>query len=190
MIKAIIFDCFGVLTTAPWSEFVGALPESQRDPARELNRAVDAGFITRDKFFDQVHQLTGRTPQAVEEVINANEGKNTTLLNYIAHLKKHYKIGLLSNISSDWITKQLLSREEAELFDDIVLSFQIRMVKPDPRAYELTAGRLGEQINECVFIDDSPSNCEGARAVGMQAIHYQNFEQMKLELDTILKSDL
>ena len=60
MIKAIIFDCFGVLTTDLWKEFVGTLPESQRSPAYDINHAYDRGFITHEEYVEQLLKLTGR----------------------------------------------------------------------------------------------------------------------------------
>lgn len=186
MIKAIIFDCFGVLTTDFWKEFTATLPTDQRIPARDLNHAYDGGFISREEFMQQVQKLTGKSPKEVESARNSDGIKNLELLTYIAELKASYKIGLLSNIATNWIRETLLDDKEQTLFDDMVLSFEVGMTKPDPRVFELAAQRLNVAPSQVVFVDDISHYCEAASTVGMKAIAYQNFNQMKLELVEIL----
>lgn len=187
MIKAIIFDCFGVLTGDKWKEFVGSLPESQREAARELNRALDRGQLSLADFSKEMYDLTGHLPKEVENVINAEMAKNTNLLEYIKQLSKAHKISLLSNVSSNWIREHFLSNSEVAYFDDMVLSYDVGMVKPDPSIFALAAERLDARLDECVLIDDGVGNCEGARKVGMQAIVYHNFTQCKNELNKLLE---
>lgn len=182
MIKGIIFDCFGVLTGDLWKEFVASLPPDQQEPARELNRALDRGILGLEEFSKEIHALTGRQPEQVEAVINAEMAKNAPLMEYIAELHKTYKLALLSNISSNWVREVFLSQEEQALFEAIVLSYEVGMVKPDERIYKLTAERLGINPDECVFIDDGVVNCRAAQATGMKAVVYDNFLQMKAEL--------
>jgi 2-haloacid dehalogenase len=59
------------------------------------------------------------------------------------------------------------------LFRGIVVSAHEGLIKPDPAIYRLFLDRYGLTAQACVFIDDSEANVDGARAVGMQAIHYQ-----------------
>ena len=187
MVKALIFDCFGVLTGDKWKAFVGSLPKDQHEAARELNRSLNRRQITLQEFLQQVQELTGRSTDEVSSVINAEMYKNQTLLHYIASLKPRYKIGLLSNVSTDWIRTHLLTPTDIELFDDLLLSYEVGTVKPELRAYELSAKRLGVEISECVLIDDSIRNYEGAKKAGMQAILYKDFDQMREELEKIIK---
>lgn len=57
-------------------------------------------------------------------------------------------------------------------FRDTVVSGSERLVKPDPAIYRVLIERNGLDPATCVFIDDKPVNCDGARAVGMDAIHF------------------
>jgi HAD superfamily hydrolase (TIGR01509 family) len=59
------------------------------------------------------------------------------------------------------------------LFSGIVVSAHEGLTKPDPAIYRLFLDRYGLTAQACIFIDDSETNVEGARAVGMQAIHYK-----------------
>ena len=130
--------------------------------------------------------LTGHSPQTVSSLINSEMYKDQKILDFIASLKPRYKIGLLSNVSTDWVKTDFLSVAEAALFDDIILSYRVGVVKPNPKIYHICAEELGVEVSECVLIDDGAHNCEGAIKAGMQAILYSNLEQAKEELDRIL----
>src|SRR5690606_5716949 len=56
-----------------------------------------------------------------------------------------------------------------ERFDDIVLSGEVGVAKPDPSIYRLVCERNGIAPADAVFLDDSPANVAGAHAVGMAA---------------------
>jgi putative hydrolase of the HAD superfamily len=186
MIKAIIFDCFGVLASSPWGEFLHSLPREQVEPARALNYQVDAGQLTQDEYRQALTDLTGKEPPSIEKLFGHDRQKNEPLLAYISTLKGKYFIGLLSNISSHWITEELLNPDEVALFDDIVLSIDVGLVKPSAEIFQLAAERLGVAPTECVLIDDGPINCDGAVAAGMKAVHYRGLVDCKKELERLL----
>jgi HAD superfamily hydrolase (TIGR01509 family) len=119
-------------------------------------------------------------------VVEKEGEPNEVLLTYIrAKLKPQYKIGIISNAAADWIG-EILAKEDIELFDDIVISYKVGVTKPNPAIYELSLKNLGVQANEIAFIDDIEAYCIAARALGMQAIRYENFEQMERELEPLL----
>jgi len=186
VIKAIIFDCFGVLTGDHWKEFVASLPVEQADEARALNRAYDANILSNDEFLTAIESLTGKRSEYVQGLLDKELSKNSDLLNYIKSVRSNYKIGMLSNIASDWITEEFLSQDEQNLFDAMVFSYEIGASKPDVRAYRAVCERLGVGYSDCVFVDDSEGYCLAARELGMRAIWYKDFEQMKAELEEIL----
>lgn len=182
--KAIIFDCFGVLTADVWREFVATLPKDHQESANELNRAYDAGFITTSQFNDQIIDLTGQTPPSIEQ--SPLPVKNLELLKYIEQLKQDYKIGMLSNIASDWITDNFLTADEQALFYDMIFSHHVRLIKPDIAIFKLAAERLGVEPIDCLMIDDLERNCGGAREAGMTAVLYRNFIQAKSDIEKLL----
>jgi 2-haloacid dehalogenase len=57
-------------------------------------------------------------------------------------------------------------------FGVTVVSGEEKLIKPDPAIYRTLLSKTGLQAERTVFIDDSPKNVEGARAVGMHAIHF------------------
>jgi epoxide hydrolase-like predicted phosphatase len=188
MIKAIIFDCFGVLTTqgleAFYSDYFKDSPDKLAE-AKKLISQLNLGQLEYDNYIKKMAELSDLSHNVVRDYISNNR-PNTRLLAFIAkELKPKYKIGMLSNASPGWLDK-LLSKEDIALFDDIVLSGEVGLAKPQPEIYQLSARRLGVQTNECLFIDDLVHYCEAAQEQGMQAILYKDFEQMKTELEKLL----
>jgi len=189
VVRAIIFDCFGVLTADPWHEFRLSLPLEQGEEAHELMRQYSSGFLSREDFITQVAQVTGVPKEKIDSLIENSDGKNLPLMRYIGELKqKGYKIGLLSNVASNWINDYFLTPEEQALFDSMVFSYEVGTTKPEPRIYETMLKRLNVPPEQAVFIDDIERYCVAAQDLGMQAVLYQDFNQMKQELEPILSN--
>lgn len=187
-IKAIIFDCFGVLATDGWLPFrdhyFGANPELY-ERAVASNKRVDAGLHSYDDFIKEVASMAGVTPHDARETIEDNV-PNLQLLTYIKDkLKSHYKLGFLSNAGANWLDG-IFEPWQVKLFDEILLSYQIGAIKPDPIMYETIAARLGVVPEECIFIDDQPRYCDGAEAVGMRAILYTDTSDAIAKLEESL----
>ncbi len=187
MIKAVIFDLFGVLTTDSWQAFVDQLPpEVDKERVHELNHQRAAGFINEVEFTEQLGQLTNKTSEQINDELRGEVAKNTALLDYIREIKQHFSIGLLSNIASNWVRESFLTEEEQSLFDEMILSFEVGMTKPDQRIFMLACERLRVGPHEAVLVDDIESYCQAARAEGMQAVVYRDLQQLKTELRGIL----
>lgn len=186
VIKAVIFDCFGVLTADSWHEFRMNLPADQQGPASDANHQYGAGMISRDEFLGAIAELTGQSKDTISNLIDNERSKNLPLLHYIAKLKPKYKIGLLSNVASNWIRDEFLTSAEQALFDVFVFSFEEGITKPDPRIYERAIERLGLMPEECVFIDDIELFAEAAKQIGMKALVYENLKKLKDDLSPIL----
>ncbi len=190
MIKAIIFDCFGVLLGNAYKMHL--IEVEQQDPERaneirSINHASDMGILTREETADAISSLFGMDAEEFLEEQNQVEVPNKELLAYIASLKQHYKIGLLSNISSrERLSIRFLDGELESHFDTVVASGDEGYVKPQREIYEIAATRLGVLPTECVFVDDIAEFCEGARQIGMQAIQYQSNQQAITDLNALI----
>lgn len=184
MIKAIIFDCFGVLVQGTLENFIDQYlshDEALVARAHDINNQCSLGFISYDEQIKEF-SLMAKLSIADTHKLMDNNPRNTALLSFIRdELKGRYKIGFLSNAGENWMD-ELFTAEDRELFDDVVLSYEYNLVKPDAKIYELAAERLGVEPSECVFIDDIYAYVTGARDVGMQALQYKNFAALKSEL--------
>lgn len=188
-IKAVVFDCFGVLAADSWEVFLDELPVSaDTAKAREIRHAYDAGIISKTDFEDQIKIATGQVFVGVEDG-GAKVIKNYKLLNYIRDLRlRGYKIGILSNVASNWLRESFLNYNEQALFDDFVLSYEIGLIKPDPQVFKLSAKRLKVPISSIVLVDDKTAYCLAAQNVGMSTVLYQSFKQCRQDLELILNS--
>lgn len=186
MIKAVIFDCFGVLCVDGWLAFKEehfSRPELWQQ-ATKLAAQTNRGELDYDDFVAAVAALAGVEAKETRRLIGP-QAPNTRLFDYIATLKPRYKIGMLSNASQNWLNI-LFTQDEVALFDAVVLSFEIGHIKPQPEAYQAIADKLAVRPQECVFSDDQLRYCDGAEAVGMQAVHYQDFEHLRSQLGALL----
>lgn len=188
MIKAIVFDCFGVLTTDTWEDFLSTISDGIIvGRLRELNRQLGSGFLNMAEFLEQVSELTGQKPVEIEKLLNNEINKNNELLQYIKELReRRFKIGLLSNVSGNWVRDTFLTREEQDMFDTMVFSYEVHMVKPQPEIFELVCERLDVKATEAVMIDDALGNCDAAESIGMKAIVYDDFRSLKNTIDSLL----
>ncbi|GAA3444373.1 HAD family hydrolase [Planomonospora venezuelensis] len=76
------------------------------------------------------------------------------------------------------------------IFDEIVISGEVGMRKPEPRIFEHTLGVVGLSGAECVFIDDIEANITAARALGIVGVHHRDPETTITELETLLSIPL
>jgi HAD superfamily hydrolase (TIGR01509 family) len=188
MIKAIIFDCFGVLISDALEGIVAELRESQPETVEQIVATISAaskGLITRQESSDTVASLLGISTDEYKDRIKNGEVKNRQLLEYIAGLRLHYKTALLSNVSKHGLEVRFSPEELSACFDTVVASGDIGYAKPEPQAYEITADRLGVRLDECVMIDDREDYCRGATGVGMQSVQYESFDRLR----RVLKED-
>lgn len=190
MIKAIIFDCFGVLLGNAYKIHLDEVEKD--DPARAkeiraINHASDMGILSREESAKYISELFDMDVEDFLAEQDQVEVPNEELMRYIAELKQNYKIGMLSNINSrDRLSIRFAPGQLDELFHTIVASGDEGYVKPQPELYTIAATRLDVLPSECVFIDDIEENCQGAREVGMQAIRFISNDQIKADLSALI----
>ena len=69
-----------------------------------------------------------------------------------------------------------------DIFRDIVVSGDEKIIKPDPTIYQRLFDRNGLKASDCFFIDDNVKNIKGAKAVGMMAHHFTTPEKLRAVL--------
>jgi putative hydrolase of the HAD superfamily len=186
MIRGIIFDCFGVLYRGSLTHLAELAPPDRRQEVLDLSHASDYGYISHDEYFTRLGELVGKPTEEVEAIIRARHIRNEELIAIVRQLKPHYKLGLLSNVGRGVMNELFSAKERAELFDAVVLSSDVGMVKPHPEIYEYILAQLGEQAEACVMIDDIAENVDGAAQVGMQGIVFQSPKQLRADLQQLL----
>jgi len=184
MIKAIIFDCFGVLADDGWlplkRKYIGDNKKLAEEIA-DLGKQNEYGFIDNETHLRRMAQLMDIDREVLRAALRTRV-PNEELFAYIKmELKPHYKIGLLTNANYD-VLHDLFTPEQAALFDGYVMSRDIRLIKPDKRMFEAIALRLDVHMDECLFVDDVERYVEAAKEYGMQAIWWRDGEQGMADL--------
>lgn len=187
MIKAVIFDCFGVLTSEGWipfrDEYFGADPE-KLEQANMLMRRLVTGQITDEDFHIAIADLAQVGPERVGESLHANI-PDEAVFAFIRTLKPTLKTAMLSNVGKNRL-HEIFTPDHLKLIDIFALSSETGYVKPDERAYRDVAERLGVLPAECIFVDDQPVYVEGARKAGMQAMQFCGADQCVTDVKKLL----
>lgn len=188
MIKAVIFDCFGVLAQDGWLPFRKKYFTSKQTKfadATDLNRQTNAGLITYKDFLQKMGEAAGISAEQARKEIEDNPA-NRQLLEFIRNeLKPLCKIGMLSNASA-YFLDEFFTTEQIALFDEIVLSYQVGATKPDPATYQTTANRLGVLPEECIFIDDQLAYVDAAQRLGMKGILFEDTDETIAKIEEII----
>lgn len=191
VVRAVVFDYGGVLTTpvrdsiAAWLAADGIRPPafsatlkawlSRAAPLGTPIHRLETGEITGAAFERLLAaELTTHdgSPVAAEGMLSRLFG-DLHLDEAMIELVRDLRAGglrtvLLSNSWGNTYPMELID----ELFDAAVISSEVGLRKPDPRIYHLALEKVGLAPAEAVFVDDAMPNVEGAKAVGMHAIHH------------------
>ena len=198
-IKAVIWDLGGVLLRTADLSSRQALADRLGKPRHELENLVfsgdsgdraQLGEISADEHWENIRRALALDAAGIDEFRRQfweGDQLDVELVDHIRSLRGRYKTGLLSNAFSDLrqVVTSLLNFSDA--FDDMVISAELHLVKPDARIYQVALRRLGAEPEEAIFIDDMLRNVEGARSQGMNAIHFRQRAQALEDLEELLK---
>jgi putative hydrolase of the HAD superfamily len=197
-IRAIVSDFGGVLTTPLLASFAAIQDEIGID-AESLGLAMRAGLeegeeiplfglergeITEDEFLerlsDGLEPILGHRPHLhrFRHMFFDALSPNEPMIELMRELKAEgLKMAMLTNNVREWepLWRSMLPVDE--IFEEIVDSAFVGCRKPERRIYELTLERIGMPAAACLFVDDLHTNCEGAEAIGMSAVHFRDNEQ-------------
>jgi len=187
MIKALIFDCFGVFYPDPVFSYMREpqnIPEKAQS-LHALDEQASRGKLTKAGFIRQAAVLLNRSPQEIEIQFFQRHNTNQELTDFIKNVRSKYKTALLSNIGGDMMDGFFTPEEFEQLFDIVIFSGNEKFAKPDEEFFALACKRLGFTPQEAVMIDDVEGNCEAAKKIGMQAVCYKDFEQFYREIEEV-----
>lgn len=194
MIKNIIFDIGNVLTDFRWREFL----KDKGFDEEMINRIADAtvmsdvwceydrGVWTDEQLLEAFVQNDPEIENEIHKAFKDFTGMVTPRAYAIPWLKAlktaGYKVLYLSNFSRKAELECADSLSFMPYMDGGILSYQDKLIKPNPAIYELLLSRYGLVADESVFIDDTPVNVEAARQIGIHGIRFETKEQVDEEL--------
>ncbi len=198
MIRNIIFDIGNVLTDFRWKEFLrdkGFDDEMIKRIAKAsvespLWKEFDRGVWSDEELMRAFVSNDPEIEQALHTAYDDICGMVTPREYAIPWVQELKAEGLGVFYLSNFSKKAEKECGEALAFirytDGGILSWRDKLIKPDPKIYQLLLERYGLKAEECVFVDDTPENVEGAVQQGIHGIVFESREQVERELDRLI----
>lgn len=193
MIKAIIFDVGGVLVQKVFAPIVDWLAAEYHIDSSALHGyawplfgKVNLGQMTEKQMFEKiVKELHIPIDATLLEQKSMQLKLIPEVWECVKALKGKYKLAILSNMGHAWAKAREEEFHLSGLFDEIVWSCDLGLKKPDLKIFRYLIDKLNVSSEECIFIDDKPSNIDAAKESGMNGIIYQTPQQLRQELATL-----
>lgn len=142
------------------------------------SRAESGEWPTAEAYLDEFAAVTGGRRLSLEEWASSRALSMTRVDATVDALRRAAELGtvcLLSNNPSPLgEALPLLAPDVCEILGgNILVSYMLGMRKPDAAVYERALARFDARASDAFFVDDSLANVEGARAVGITALHLE-----------------
>jgi 2-haloacid dehalogenase len=193
-IQAIIFDFGGVLLE--WDPH--ALYRNFFDQPQQIDHFLaEVDFATwnaeQDRgrpFSEGIAELSSQFPHRAQLIRAYYDHWEDSIVGSIsgsvAILRRLKQAGFplygLSNWSAETFPRVSKEYLFFDLFDEIILSGDVKMIKPDPAIFNLLLARIRHPAQSCLLIDDSRPNIVTARSLGFNTIHFKSPSQLESEL--------
>jgi FMN phosphatase YigB (HAD superfamily) len=199
MIKAIIFDNFGVLVGSNEENVFPAIRlalknETLSQKFKKVYLAkmdqTDLGKISADDFFELIAQKIGIPGEGLRfrKIAYSSFQERAGMLGLARRIKNDYELAIITDAPK-------IFREYAKNWpvvaefepQKIFISSEIGMTKKNPKLFEYVLKKLNLNPGEAIFIDDNEDNIRVANSVGINTIRFETPEKLKKELKSLLK---
>ena len=202
MIKAVVFDFGGVMTTSTMPKRVEALAKEKGINWDAIVRGFgayrldfDAGFISLEEMYRRIWRDAGITvdDETTAKFMVADDEswryRNERTREWMKALKaRGFKIGILTNMSPRFAEAHFKTdfADFIALADAMVISGDEGIVKPQREIYDLLRSRIDLPAEELCFIDDVEKNVNGSRAAGWNAIRFVSNDQVEADFEKLI----
>lgn len=198
VIEAVFWDLGGVIVRTEdrtkrerWEQRLGMEP-------RQLDRFIFGGEMGHKAALGEIHAEEVWEWARQELGLSQDEGTQLTrdfwqgddldqeLVGYIRGLRAQFQTGLISNAWLE-LREQLVRHWRIDdAFNDLVISAEVGLAKPDPAIYRLALDRLEVRADRAVFVDDFENNISAAAEIGMHAVLFRSRIQAIAEVDRLI----
>jgi putative hydrolase of the HAD superfamily len=196
--RNVIFDIGGVLLE--WNPDAILKSHSDNAEVRATLRTalfehpdwlqLDRGMLTETEALARLEIRTGLPGTELAGLLDAVRAslkpKMDTLALFESLVRRQVPLYCLSNMSAATFTYLREQHTFWDRFRGIVISGEVKMMKPEPQIFEYLLRRYDISASETVFIDDHPPNIRGAQAIGLRTILFRDAGQCGTELDGLL----
>ncbi len=199
-IKAVFWDLGGVLVRTEdrskrerWEQRLGMEPRQLERLifGGDAGRKAALGEISVEQVWESVRQeldLSQDEKQQLTRDFWQGDDLDLELVAFIRGLRAQFLTGLISNA---WLELRELLESHWHIddaFDDLVISAEVGLAKPDPAIYRLALERLEVDADRAVFVDDFKHNIVAAADLGMHAVHFTDPNQAIADVNQLIGS--
>jgi glucose-1-phosphatase len=193
-VQAYLFDLGHVIVDIHYDRFLTVLGLDHLYSVEEvLTKFIGSGLVARfesgqvgtDEFIVQSRDLLQldcddhTLLEAWKAIIGDEKEGMDTIISTVAGHKPVY---LLSNTNEPHFQEAMNRAPSLSLLTGFFLSYELKLLKPNPEIYRETAKRIGCAAQDIVFIDDREDNIVSARTEGLQAIRFTDIATLRQQL--------
>jgi HAD superfamily hydrolase (TIGR01509 family) len=185
-VQAVVFDVGGVLErvgspeafTVKWKRRLGMTDDAFDAATGQVDRATPSTMgpaptasAYRQRWVDALGLSESQGDEFMRDLWDWYCGElDTELMGFAASLRPRYATAILSNSGPGAREEEEARYGFSNVFDPIVYSHEVGLVKPDRAIYALTCDLLRVQPHDVVFLDDTQVSVDGANAAGMTGV--------------------
>ena len=199
MIKNIVFDLGGVLID--WNPRYYFKNYFQKEEEMEYflrevcdtkwNSTIDAGkpfeqaIKERQKIYPEYAEALSHYGKHWADMLGSAFESSVNLLKEVKN--RGYRVLALTNWSAETFPIALAKYDFLQLFEGIVVSGEVKTIKPDVKIFKILIDKYSINAEESVFIDDNKENVEAAASLGFNAIRFDNIDNVRSQLRSYVK---
>ncbi len=189
-LDALILDYGNVLTFPQAPDVIQAMAARLDVPVEvftaaywEHRHGYDGGECSVDEYWRRVLGSLGRRPERSDERVLLDWLADRDADSWMRYRDEVWDIArdvrargvrtaMLTNMGAELAERIRRDRPLDQWFDVVVVSAELRCVKPDPRIYRWCLERLEVEPAQALFVDDRPENVAAAARLGMRTVHF------------------
>lgn len=176
----VLIDFFGVVSSevaVVW--FKKRFPEEEaRRIQYEMYQPLDLGQSTEQEIYTKMSKLTGESVEEIKDELYSLAHINTEVVDWIRKARQHHQVILCSNASSSFLRFILKKNDIEDLFDEIFISSEIGITKPDKAYFEYVLEKLRLSPEQTIFFDDNPANVAAAENCGIRSYKFSSITDL------------
>ena len=192
--SVIVFDLGNVLILFDYHIIIGKLEKIETGLGEKFGKLYSENYhihrqhekseITSDEFISIMIEWLEKKVKKEEfcRIYSSLFSLNNDMIALLPRLKENYKLVLLSNTNSIHRNYSWKNNEFIKLFDKLILSYEVRAIKPEAKIYKAVEDFTQAPPNEHFYVDDIEEYVNVARQRGWDAVQFVGYDQFIKEL--------